>query len=190
MNFSGLSLGLTLAIGALFLVAENLMTTIYSKWPFTHHKKNKYARLEWESNGVLQLQRLAHEELGFGEWKNCDKNVPIATVPTKLATLDISDPKHPRLERLDGFATAGVAEGGIKADLAPSLKDIPHRDRASSCSGDKSPQRRSASANMEPLGETTNAYKDALASRTEAEMPPAEMNVESNVNAKSDNHDG
>ena len=186
MNFSILGLGLTLAIGALFLIIQNLMTTIYSQWPFTHHKKNKYARLEWESNGVLQLQRLAHEELGFGEWRNCDKEVPIPRdALTKLAMLNISDPKHPRLKRLDGFVMNEVVEAGIKVESLPSFKDSPDGDRASSSSQDKSPGGYSAPADIEPLDEATNAHKDAPTSGIEAEMPLAEVSVESNFNVES-----
>ncbi|KAL1616592.1 hypothetical protein SLS54_008327 [Diplodia seriata] len=60
-----------------------------------------YSRLEWVSNDVLQLQRLAHEELGLGgEWRNCAGAVPTtAKAGDVLAVLDVADPRHPRLKR-------------------------------------------------------------------------------------------
>ncbi|KAI0154922.1 hypothetical protein GGR57DRAFT_502110 [Xylariaceae sp. FL1272] len=59
-----------------------------------------YARLEWISNGDLQLHRLAHGELAPEEWSNCTKDVPTANPYITLASLDIhTDPRRPILER-------------------------------------------------------------------------------------------
>ena len=58
--------------------------------------KDIYQQLEWRSNNTLQLQRLAHEELGCGIWTGGD--FPITTtVGETLAVLDISEPDHPKL---------------------------------------------------------------------------------------------
>ncbi|KAI0382083.1 hypothetical protein F5Y04DRAFT_288225 [Hypomontagnella monticulosa] len=62
---------------------------------------NPYARLEWCTNDVLQLQRLAHEELGLGTWTRGTKSVPITQGNIKLGILDISNPEHPRLRAPD-----------------------------------------------------------------------------------------
>jgi hypothetical protein len=54
--------------------------------------------MEWTVNGTLQLQRLAHEELGYGTWRDCDKEVPIPILgDEELAVLDMADVEHPRL---------------------------------------------------------------------------------------------
>lgn len=48
-------------------------------------------------NETLQLQRLAHEELGLGTWRQCDKDVPVTESRQRLGVLDLSDRRHPRL---------------------------------------------------------------------------------------------
>ncbi|KAF6231379.1 hypothetical protein HO173_010339 [Letharia columbiana] len=75
-NFSVLAIGLILGLGLLIIY---------------------YRRLAWKSNGLLQLQRLAHEEAGFGTWERRAKNVPVTIPGETLATLDVNDPEHPTL---------------------------------------------------------------------------------------------
>lgn len=60
-------------------------------------RSSSYRRLEWVTNETLQLQRMAHEELGAGTWIRAAENVPTTTRSEGLATLDVSDPVHPRL---------------------------------------------------------------------------------------------
>jgi hypothetical protein len=57
-----------------------------------------YAGLEWCSTGTLQLQRMAHEGLGYGTWYKCDEEIPMVDSDDYLAVLDISNPKHPKLK--------------------------------------------------------------------------------------------
>lgn len=59
--------------------------------------RDKYARLEWVTNDALQLQRLAHEEAGFGVWSLADNDIPVTRKGERLAPLDLTDPTHPRL---------------------------------------------------------------------------------------------
>lgn len=60
-----------------------------------------YQNLEWVSNETLQLQRMAHEELGLGSWSGTAtaSSIPITAPGEQLATLDISDKRHPILKR-------------------------------------------------------------------------------------------
>ena len=46
----------------------------------------------------MQLQRLAHEELGFGTWSKTANANPATELDARLAILDISDLKHPVLK--------------------------------------------------------------------------------------------
>ncbi|KAK8137944.1 hypothetical protein PG984_001324 [Apiospora sp. TS-2023a] len=83
---------------------------------------NPYARLEWTSNHTLQLQRLAHEELGMGEWTDCDKTIPIMLRPdVGLVPLDLGEEHHPRLVRgrLQGKEAAAI--GGAMASSMESM---------------------------------------------------------------------
>ncbi|KAK0638113.1 hypothetical protein DIS24_g10139 [Lasiodiplodia hormozganensis] len=60
--------------------------------------KHDYARLEWCTNETLQLQRLAHEEVGAGGmWTHATDAVPVAQHGEPLAMLDLKDRGHPRL---------------------------------------------------------------------------------------------
>ncbi|KAB2568637.1 hypothetical protein BFW01_g2078 [Lasiodiplodia theobromae] len=67
--------------------------------PSTGFSTNAYARLEWSANETLQLQRLAHEELGVGPWEACDSAIPVtARKGERLGVLDLDDWTHPRLK--------------------------------------------------------------------------------------------
>lgn len=68
-----------------------------------------YARLEWASNETLQLQRLAHEELGVGSWRRCLEAVPTTGRGERLAVLDVGDLKHPRLRAVGPGLEAVIA---------------------------------------------------------------------------------
>ncbi|KAK7747087.1 hypothetical protein SLS62_009243 [Diatrype stigma] len=61
-------------------------------------KYNLYPLLAWTTNGVLQLQRLAHEELDLGHWAATDEPIPFTLDSALLGLLDISDKTHPRLK--------------------------------------------------------------------------------------------
>jgi len=61
----------------------------------------EYQRLEWTTNSIFGLQRLAFEEAGQGgTWSNADGDIPVAQKGQFLAGLDISDRKHPKIGKL------------------------------------------------------------------------------------------
>ncbi|KAK8055113.1 hypothetical protein PG993_000340 [Apiospora rasikravindrae] len=79
-----------------------------------------YSRLEWNTNHTLQLQRLAHEGLGLGEWSDCDKTIPVIRIGSQhveLASLDIREKAHPRL-----LAVAGVT-GSRMIEMSRSRRE-------------------------------------------------------------------
>lgn len=55
------------------------------------------AQMEWITTETLQLQRLAHEELESGTWSHADSAIPLTAPRETLATLDLTDTCHPRL---------------------------------------------------------------------------------------------
>ncbi|KAJ2991353.1 hypothetical protein NUW58_g2542 [Xylaria curta] len=90
----------------IFSIGGTLVVTSYVLEPvstYLYEKKGykKYEHLEWTSNGTLQLQRLAHEEAGFGTWSNCTGTVPSAEANALLGSLDITNPDHPVLQLSD-----------------------------------------------------------------------------------------
>jgi hypothetical protein len=76
------------------VVFLSLSLEFLTSWVQRRFKRISYARLEWNTNGTLQLQRLAYEELGIGEWVHGDHAVPITKKITKVAPLDISNIQH------------------------------------------------------------------------------------------------
>lgn len=97
VNFNTFGLSLTLALGALIILFSWLLEPIIAFFQ-RRRQLDTYARLEWATNETLQLQRLAHEELGLGTWHGTAEAVPYTDGGQKLAVLDVADPEHPRLK--------------------------------------------------------------------------------------------
>ncbi|KAI1429252.1 hypothetical protein F5Y12DRAFT_727374 [Xylaria sp. FL1777] len=95
-SFSLFGLLFAFLLGFLITLTSYLLEPIsgllYRKWGF-----KGYAHLEWMAQTTLQLQRLAHEELGSGTWSNGTKEIPTTEAGDLLASLDISNPGHPVL---------------------------------------------------------------------------------------------
>lgn len=90
--------GLFIVVGACILpMAVNLTLDSMAKCIQRRFQLDSYSRLEWTSNHTLQLQRLAHEELGVGEWTDCDKMIPamLGGSHVDLAPLDLGEKDHP-----------------------------------------------------------------------------------------------
>ncbi|KAI0102799.1 hypothetical protein GGR51DRAFT_573829 [Nemania sp. FL0031] len=95
-SFSLFGLLFTFILGFLIISTSYLLEPIskllYNRWGY-----KKYAHLEWTTNATLQLQRLAHEELGFGTWSKGTDEVPTTKNGELLACLDLTNPVHPLL---------------------------------------------------------------------------------------------
>lgn len=90
-------------------------------------RKTKHSWLEWSVNDFLQMQRLAHEELGFGTWDGCvgARTVPVTDKDEKLAVLDTSDPQHLRLtaqtlSKKDGQAVRDIDPSSTQSESQPN----------------------------------------------------------------------
>ncbi|KAF4545925.1 Cytochrome p450 protein [Lasiodiplodia theobromae] len=94
-NFSIFGLATVLVVGGLIIFISYALEPIM-RW--RKRSRHAYATLEWTMNDTLQVQRMAHEELGMGRWMNCDRDVPITEGRDRLAVLDLEDLKHPRLK--------------------------------------------------------------------------------------------
>jgi hypothetical protein len=103
-SFSVLGLIIVFTVGGLLIglgyTLELLAECASKRW-----RRGTYRRLEWSTNGTLQLQRLAHEEAGWGAWAATTDFVPVAQDGDVLASLDVRDVEHPKLQQR--------AEGGL-----------------------------------------------------------------------------
>lgn len=86
-----------LSIGGLIITLSYTLEFLVD-WIQKRKSLSIYKRLEWTTNKTLQLQRLAHEELGLGTWTRTAGDYPITAPSEQLAILDISEPNHPRLK--------------------------------------------------------------------------------------------
>lgn len=104
-SFSVLGVGLILAIGSLLILLdlfiECIVDSIQSRRSKTRpNPTGTYARLEWEANTTLQLQRLAHEHIGVGNWRDAGwAQHPVTERGEKLGTVDVRDERHTMLIR-------------------------------------------------------------------------------------------
>ena len=75
-----------------YILSSKFMQAILHRYP-----KLAHAHAEWVTGSTLQLQRLAHENLGLGHWTRTNKDVPVTESEARLAVLDISNTKHVRM---------------------------------------------------------------------------------------------
>lgn len=111
-SFSVLGVGLILMIGGLFIALDLTLPFIVDYIQIRRSKKQPnpsgtYARLEWDTNTTLQLQRLAHEHIGVGKWSHRWMH-PITAPGEKLGMIDVRDEEHTLF--LSPNEWAGVSE--------------------------------------------------------------------------------
>jgi hypothetical protein len=69
--------------------------------------------LEWSATNILQLQRLAHEEAGYGKWDGCGGDVPVTRDGKDLGLLDVEDVDHPVLKKKRNVAELRRSDTGF-----------------------------------------------------------------------------
>lgn len=129
-NFSLLWLVIILVIGSLIISLDFTLVSFIA-WVDKLRKINQYSRLEWFTNDLLQLQRLAHEELEYGTWGDCAgaKAVPVTEKDEFLAVLDMDDPSHPRLKERSGLGGKVIltsttqSENSENSDLVNAVEE-------------------------------------------------------------------
>jgi hypothetical protein len=90
-----------------------------------YYNRHSYSRLEWCSNGTLQLQRLAHEELGIGTWGACTQDIPVTREGEMLGILDVTDPGHPvfKMPQQEVIGDRVSSDGGKEQSEAGHVED-------------------------------------------------------------------
>ncbi|KAK9772395.1 hypothetical protein SCAR479_10933 [Seiridium cardinale] len=89
---------LTYITGSLVIITLFVLEPVLER-VYKRRRYREYEYLEWTTNEVFQLQRLAQDKPGYDEWKGCTGNVPTTENGCLLASLDVSNPKHPILYR-------------------------------------------------------------------------------------------
>lgn len=115
-SFNVLGISLILILGSWIIVLDMGLEPTVAWWQrrrYTRHQLNDqfyadgktahplYSALEWSHTSTLQLQRLAHEEAGYGTWTACDGDTPVTLPGQQLSALSLGDVKHPVLKRLE-----------------------------------------------------------------------------------------
>lgn len=111
-SFSVLGLCITFFVGITIVLLEIGAETLYR---LIWRKRGLSQRLEWVTNETLQLQRMAHEELGAGTWVGGAESIPTTVKIESLARLDVSNERHPRLiyqpsKKSEGQSSASHSE--------------------------------------------------------------------------------
>jgi len=96
LSFSIAGVVIVLLIGAVLIITNLILDTLVGLY---QRKRNvgKTRRLQWILDGKLQLQRLAYEEAGMGEWSGGTSSVPITRIGDRIGLPKDVDLKHPRL---------------------------------------------------------------------------------------------
>ncbi|KAI1264348.1 hypothetical protein F5Y18DRAFT_417705 [Xylariaceae sp. FL1019] len=97
-SFSLFGLLFTSIVGALIIATSFSIEPLFA---FLHRIGwyDRYHYSEWNTNGTLQLQRLAHEGMGLGSWSGCTRTVPMTRPNELLGSLDIGNLEHPVLDK-------------------------------------------------------------------------------------------
>lgn len=131
INFSAMWLIIVLIIGTLIVLVQYSLETIVV-W-LERRGVIKSSSADWFSNSTLQFQRMAHEELGIGDWEGCRGPgvIPVTRKGQLLGVLDVTDPEHPRLMNpaassqksenaasfVDGSTKEGAAANGSQTEV-------------------------------------------------------------------------
>jgi hypothetical protein len=77
-----------------------------------------HGHAEWQAGSTLQLQRIAHENLGIGTWKRTDEPIPVTKLGETLGVFDTSNPKHARLVKPSIEMNQVTVDGRVPAQTA------------------------------------------------------------------------
>ena len=102
-SFSVLGVAVILVVGIL-LVLTNLLLDVILGFARKKFGWKDYKRLQWILDEKLQLQRLAYEEAGQGQWSGGTDSVPITRYGDQFGMPYGVDATHPRLSVMGGQA--------------------------------------------------------------------------------------
>ncbi|KAI1733495.1 hypothetical protein F4680DRAFT_463789 [Xylaria scruposa] len=120
-SFNFFALLFTYVLGLVIIAVSFSLEEILTLFQ-RHYNYKTYANLEWATNTTLQLHRLANEEMFGGlEWSHCVDAIPTTQAGACLASLDISDTKHPKLAKQDSLRITGKGSSEQSVPLTQSV---------------------------------------------------------------------
>ena len=124
-SFSVLGVSIILIVGSVFVFTSLVLSTVMG---FIRRKRHweEYKNLQWTVDNTLQLQRLAYEEAGQGQWSGGTDSVPITRKGDKFGMPEPVDSKHPRLSRVRR-QSGSCAEEIPEAEGLINQKQMSHR---------------------------------------------------------------
>ncbi|KAI8947772.1 hypothetical protein F4801DRAFT_605164 [Xylaria longipes] len=165
-SFSLFALVFILLVGGSLVITSYLLEPVY-KYLYKKKGYKKYQHLEWTTNATLQLQRLAHEEVGFGTWSSCTETVPNTKANELLGSLDITNPKHPILQpSCPENSSSNNPESFI--ELPNTVQDPVQTENASS------PTITSSSPQLQPTRPTASPERSTDLPQTHRPIPNSE----------------
>lgn len=112
ISFSVLGVAIILIVGT-FIILTNLILDILVGFIRSEFGWKDYKRLQWILDEKLQMQRLAYEEAGQGQWSGGADAVPVTSKGDMLGVPVHVDRLHPRLgNRGEVEETGYVGAGG------------------------------------------------------------------------------
>ncbi|XP_014559796.1 hypothetical protein COCVIDRAFT_35075 [Bipolaris victoriae FI3] len=96
-SFSAWTLGVIIIVGSILMLTSIFVEelfVLFLQYPRLRSAKLIYSYCEWQAGSTLQLQRLAHENLGLGTWTGTDEAIPVTEPGDTLGVLEVTDPKH------------------------------------------------------------------------------------------------
>ena len=124
-SFSVLGVVIILIVGSLLITINLVLSTVMG---FIRQKRQwkAYKSLQWTLDDKLQLQRLAYEEAGQGQWSGGTDSVPVTRRGDKLGIPETVDGKHPRLSRAWEQSVSG-GEVTPEAERLIDQQEMSHR---------------------------------------------------------------
>jgi hypothetical protein len=118
-SFNVLGLVLIFSIGGLIMLISAFLPCATERM----RRGNKpFASLEWITNDTLQLQRLAHEAVGAGDWEGACDDYPRTPKGDLLAVLDTTNTKHPVLRAAQEVGLMKEEEGSMEEGVHESAQ--------------------------------------------------------------------
>ena len=113
---------------ALFL--DDLLILLLKIHRLRDNPDYSYAYAEWRTGSILQLQRLAQEGVGAGNWSGATDLVPVTIPGERLAALDLQKPEHPKLAPPAHELTPIITDNSFRKRPSARYERVPDIDHS------------------------------------------------------------